>query len=343
MRSCRNLPVPNNCACADSHRNWCRRNIQRLPEKIAPVNSDALNQQQGGVGAGCNTKEVLDRLRHLKAEIEDLELKERELDQQKAWLQQSIKNVMDSSSNGIYSFVTHEDLCNCFNGDTLLAIQAPSGTQLEVPIPEMGQNGQKKYQISLKSNSGPIQVLLINKESSSSKPVVFPVPPPDDLTQPNSQPEATASSNKQPAAQNSSLCAKEEHESNLTEQAAAGKLKPECAASDLQENTSSSYPELPESILYSALGTDVAHSTAGSSGYSPLLPLDVNCILRPNAFDITKMDEQEGQISGDLIDELMSSDVFPLLRLSPTPDDYSFNLDDSEGVCDLFDVQILNY
>lgn len=40
----------------------------------------------------------------------------------------------------------------------------------------------------------------------------------------------------------------------------------------------------------------------------------------------------------------MSSDVFPLLRLSPTPaDDYNFNLDDSEGVCDLFDVQILNY
>lgn len=36
--------------------------------------------------------------------------------------------------------------------------------------------------------------------------------------------------------------------------------------------------------------------------------------------------------------------VFPLLRLSPTPaDDYNFNLDDNEGVCDLFDVQILNY
>lgn len=51
-----------------------------------------------------------------------------------------------------------------------------------------GQNGQKKYQINLKSHSGPIHVLLINKESSSSKPVVFPVPPPDDLTQPSSQP-----------------------------------------------------------------------------------------------------------------------------------------------------------
>lgn len=57
-----------------------------------------------GVGAGCNTKEVIDRLRYLKAEIEDLELKERELDQQKLWLQQSIKNVMDDSINNRYPF-----------------------------------------------------------------------------------------------------------------------------------------------------------------------------------------------------------------------------------------------
>lgn len=53
-----------------------------------------------------------------------------------------------------------------------------------------GQNGQKKYQINLKSSSGPIHVLLINKESNSSKPMVFPVPPPDDLAQTPSQPVA---------------------------------------------------------------------------------------------------------------------------------------------------------
>lgn len=35
-------------------------------------------------------------------------------------------------------------------------------------------------------------MLLINKESSSSKPMVFPVPPPDDLAQPPSQPAAPA-------------------------------------------------------------------------------------------------------------------------------------------------------
>lgn len=64
------------------------------------------------------------------------------------------------------------------------------------PITSKGQNGQKKYQINLKSHSGPIHVLLINKESSSSKPVVFPVPPPDDLTQPSSQPSTPVTPQK---------------------------------------------------------------------------------------------------------------------------------------------------
>ncbi|XP_054451107.1 transcription factor E2F5 [Pteronotus mesoamericanus] len=252
--------------------------ITNVLEGIDLIEKKSKNSiQWKGVGAGCNTKEVLERLRDLKAEIEDLELKERELDQQKSWLQQSIKNVMGDSINNRFSYVTHEDICNCFNGDTLLAIQAPSGTQLEVPIPEMGQNGQKKYQINLKSHSGPIHVLLINKESSSSHPVVFPVPPPDDLTQPSSQPSTPRTPHK-----------------------------PSQATRSPSGQPTSERDQVPQHVPASDLAS--------------------------------------GSVSGDIIDELMSSDVFPLLRLSPTPaDDYSFNLDDNEGVCDLFDVQILNY
>ncbi|NXI70828.1 E2F5 factor, partial [Anseranas semipalmata] len=251
--------------------------ITNVLEGIDLIEKKSKNSiQWKGVGAGCNTKEVIDRLRYLEAEIEDLELKEKELDQQKLWLQQSIKNVMDDSTNHQYPFQQILNICNCFNGDTLLAIQAPCGTQLEVPIPEMGQNGQKKYQINLKSSSGPIHVLLINKESSSSKPMVFPVPPPDDLAQTPSQPAAPVTP-----------------------------LKPTTATQNPPEQHGLNQEQLPQSSV---------------------------------------VDTPSGNISGDIIDELMSSDVFPLLRLSPTPgDDYNFNLDDNEGVCDLFDVQILNY
>ncbi|XP_018411268.1 PREDICTED: transcription factor E2F5 isoform X2 [Nanorana parkeri] len=310
--------------------------ITNVLEGIGLIEKKSKNSiQWKGVGAGCNTKEILERLRNLKTEIGDLELKEKELDQQKVWLQQSINNVMDDSENRLFSFVTHEDLCNCFNDDTLLAVQAPSGTQLEVPIPEMGQNGQKKYQISLKSSSGPINVLLINKESSTSKPVAFPVPPPDDVTQPHTQSDTSSSSRKPPT------------QDPQTEEMQNNNLSQSSTSVNTQESTTSAsnFSELPDSLLYPSLTSDLTQTTASSSDYQPpLLPLDVSNILKPNSFDITKMDDQEGQISGDLIDELMSSDVFPLLRLSPTPgDDYNFNLDDSEGVCDLFDVQILNY
>ncbi|XP_052574364.1 transcription factor E2F5 isoform X2 [Peromyscus californicus insignis] len=206
--------------------------ITNVLEGIDLIEKKSKNSiQWKGVGAGCNTKEVIDRLRFLKAEIEDLELKERELDQQKLWLQQSIKNVMEDSINNKFSYVTHEDICNCFNGDTLLAIQAPSGTQLEVPIPEMPSS----------------------QSSTSMTP------------------------------QKSTMAAQ-----NLPEQQVSER--------------SQSFQQTPATEISS------------------------------------------GSISGDIIDELMSSDVFPLLRLSPTPaDDYNFNLDDNEGVCDLFDVQILNY
>ncbi|KFO57222.1 Transcription factor E2F5, partial [Corvus brachyrhynchos] len=327
--------------------------ITNVLEGIDLIEKKSKNSiQWKGVGAGCNTKEVIDRLRYLEAEIEDLELKEKELDQQKLWLQQSIKNVMDDSTNHQYpfklivSYVTHEDICNCFNGDTLLAIQAPCGTQLEVPRPEMGQNGQKKYQINLKSSSGPIHVLLINKESSSSKPTVFPVPPPDDLAQPPSQPAAPATPLKPAAAPPNPP---EQHDLNQ------GRELPRTAVADTPSGGSRGFPisdgaaptapysSLPEPELYPSLSGDSAQASASSSDYQSLLPLDVNCILKPNSFDIAKMEEPAGNISGDIIDELMSSDVFPLLRLSPTPgDDYNFNLDDNEGVCDLFDVQILN-
>lgn len=109
-------------------------------------------------------------------------------------------------------------------GDTLLAIRAPIGTQLEVPVPEAVSwilwdlgllslssswhrvsccsfphlvqvlNGQRKYQIRLKSSTGPIEVLLVNKDPSSASPVVLPVPPPDDVLQSLPTPTATPTS-----------------------------------------------------------------------------------------------------------------------------------------------------
>ncbi|KFV90202.1 Transcription factor E2F5, partial [Eurypyga helias] len=313
--------------------------ITNVLEGIDLIEKKSKNSiQWKGVGAGCNTKEVVDRLRYLEAEIEDLELKEKELDQQKLWLQQSIKNVMDDSTNHQYPFklyVTHEDICNCFNGDTLLAIQAPCGTQLEVPIPEMGQNGQKKYQINLKSSSGPIHVLLINKQSSSSKPMVFPVPPPDDLAQPPSQPAAAATPLKPATAPQDPP---EQHDPNQGQELPQTPVADTPSVGEMYWGKTKGYKD--EHIAYTAC---CLHASCTVQG--PYCTLQFHVLMQRRCVAIHKprLLSFTGNIGGDIIDELMSSDVFPLLRLSPTPgDDYNFNLDDNEGVCDLFDVQILN-
>ncbi|XP_066579384.1 transcription factor E2F5 isoform X4 [Amia ocellicauda] len=112
--------------------------ITNVLEGVGLIEKKTKNSiQWKGVNTGCNTKEVLDQVQYLKAQIEDLEMKEKELDTRKTWLQQSIKNVSDDPVNSRFAYVTHEDICNAFSGDTLLAVIAPSGTQLEVPVPEL--------------------------------------------------------------------------------------------------------------------------------------------------------------------------------------------------------------
>ena len=57
-----------------------------------------------GAGPGANTREISDRLMVLKSEIDELDRRERELDQHKMWVQQSIKNVTDDVNNHQYPF-----------------------------------------------------------------------------------------------------------------------------------------------------------------------------------------------------------------------------------------------
>lgn len=135
-----------------------------------------------GAIEGEDTKESADKLKVLEYEVDLLEKHELMLDQQKLWAQQSIKNILDDTSNYHLSYVTNQDICKCFDGQTLLAIQAPNGTQLEVPLPEAQMNGSTKYQIHLKSEDGQIYVLLVNKEADSD-PVVVQVPPPAEVAE----------------------------------------------------------------------------------------------------------------------------------------------------------------
>ncbi|XP_051552912.1 transcription factor E2F5-like [Myxocyprinus asiaticus] len=302
--------------------------ITNVLEGIGLIEKKTKNTiQWKGESTGCQPQEVLEQVELLKANIAELEIQERELDMQKAYLQQSIKHLNEDPSSCRYSYVTHEDICDAFSGDTLIAVMAPSGTQLEVPVPEMGLSGQKKYQVNLRSHSAPIQVMLINRETSCSKPVVVSVPPLDDISAMPTPPSTPAGLQRFPIS-SAELC--DLKRGQLKSPAAEHQLTPSSTPPDVHMEC---HPESPASqcmLMQETLGDAEAVEEQQRENQ------DLQSMLE-------EMREEREGVS-DLIDELMSSDVFPLLRLSPNPGvDYNFNLDDNEGVCDLFDVQILNY
>ncbi|XP_024137471.1 transcription factor E2F4 [Oryzias melastigma] len=308
--------------------------ITNVLEGIGLIEKKSKNSiQWKGVGPGCNTREIADKLIDLKAELDDLALREHELDQQRVWVQQSIKNVTDDSNNSPMAFVKHEDLCGVFKGDTLLAIRAPRGTQLEVPMPEAILNGQRKYQIRLKSTSGPIEVLLVNKDPSSASPVVLPVPPPDDVLQnlpaPTSTSQLPAAASQIPKAPPATAS-----------KPAPASVPAVVAASALQTAVTDAPAAVTQQLQSSA-------SLDGSASSAAFQPMKSEPSLLPDfPKELSDMFDPTKEImSGDLLEDLMSSEVFsPLLRLSPPPSDhdYIYNLDETEGLCDLFDVPILN-
>ncbi|XP_073320446.1 transcription factor E2F5-like [Pagrus major] len=257
---------------------------------------------------GSNAHESSNRVMELKSELEDLEQREKMLDQQKFWVEQSIRNTTEDCSN--LTYVNHEDICNCFSGHTLLAVRAPSGTQLDVPIPKAVQNCPAKYQIHLKSINGPIDVVLLNKLSVSSAPVVLPVPPPEDILR------------KAKLAMSTS----DVTESSFTpcQPSANTRYSPSflrTAMEDMQRLESSTARN-PESNRTEASGLRT-------------LSKELEELLQPT----------KELMNADLIKQLLTSEVLsPLLRLSPPPSeqDYACNLDESEGLCDLFDIPVLN-
>jgi len=338
-----------------------------------------------GAVEGEDSEEASERLKILEYEIELLDKHEKMLDQQKFWAQQSIKNILDDTSNFHLSYVTNQDICKCFDGQTLLAIQAPNGTQLDFPHPET-LGGSTKYQIHLKSDSGQISVLLVDKEANSD-PVVVQVPPPSELTEmiQNSEvhPPSQSYNNKSTLSNNiistsattrttmisrlpaNQIAPTSQHsyaktitkdllsspnpkfgsidfdpaftvikDENTTQQINTGGVHDEEAdiCSLLREcdnQVSSHQTSLPDDLITRTgnLGKRTSDQTSQQS-------LEVKKRIQD-----MPMPQLGMEIPG--LDELITSEMWgPLLRLSPPPSekDYCFNLDNTEGVADLFDV-----
>lgn len=335
-----------------------------------------------GAVAGENSQEATDRIQVLQEELNVLERHEKMLDQQKLWAQQSIKNILDDISNYKMAYITHEDICRCFDGQTLLAIQAPNGTQLEVPMPEQVVTGtnvsSKRYQIHLKSDNGQIYVLLVNKDGVGSEPVVVQVPPPSHLTEAIQSASVSGSATEnhmetgvaislnndddEVESEVRSLMLKQEHQDNLLVfEAMSNTIQRQPLKVEVVEETSGSLGDLQdidfgdESFSDDRDNSVEGHSTGLNAARRGSTKRDSAHLSLPPSFkQRSSSTETDAAMAGTHdftmpsvgteipgLDDLISSEMFgPLLRLSPPPSekDYCFNLDNSEGVCHLFDV-----
>ncbi|XP_040993243.1 transcription factor E2FB isoform X1 [Juglans microcarpa x Juglans regia] len=102
----------------------------------------------------------------LQAEVENLSLQERKLDEQIREMQDRLRDLSEDENNQKWLFVTEEDIKGlpCFQNETLIAIKAPHGTTLEVPDPDEAVDyPQRRYRIVLRSTMGPIDVYLVSQ------------------------------------------------------------------------------------------------------------------------------------------------------------------------------------
>eukprot|EP01018_Ginkgo_biloba_P016759 Gb_41248 [translate_table: standard] len=110
--------------------------------------------------------EVDDEVANLQAEVENLYVEERRLDENIREMRERLRILSEDENNQKWLYVTEEDIKSlpCFQNETLIAIKAPHGTTLEVPDPdEAVEYPQRRYQILLRSTMGPIDVYLVSQ------------------------------------------------------------------------------------------------------------------------------------------------------------------------------------
>lgn len=146
--------------------------ITNVLEGIGLIEKKSKNSIQWlGAGPNCNSSEVTDKLTQLKNDIKELKAKEQEIETHYRWCKQSVFNLTDDKANKQNAFVHDEELLKVFPDETVLVVQAPMGTLLEVPFVDSSQLDDQsrnskhiRHRIHIKSNNGPINVTLVHGE-----------------------------------------------------------------------------------------------------------------------------------------------------------------------------------
>ena len=117
-----------------------------------------------GDGPRSNSVEIARKLEGIRRELSELEMEEGQLDEHTSSIEKSLKGLVEQSrQNADLAYVTSADLKSMpnFENQTLIALKAPSKSQLVVPDTSAEQGGTDRYTMYLRSKSGPIDAMLV--------------------------------------------------------------------------------------------------------------------------------------------------------------------------------------
>ena len=147
--------------------------ITNVLEGIGLIQKKHKNKIQWIGSSDDNDEPYMCESASLSKELEALVEEEKKIDYWTNQIQESLNQLTKDPSYTEYAYVTFEDIKNLPNltdcqSETLLAIRAPPGTNLEVPNPDsLPLDEKERYQILLHSNSGEISVYVISSEKNA--------------------------------------------------------------------------------------------------------------------------------------------------------------------------------
>jgi len=296
--------------------------ITNVLEGIGLVNKKSKNNVQW-LASKENSAE-------LEGDLDELDAKENEMD---SLIEQAERDLLQMSQDKRYAYITYHDLhtIKYYKDKTVFAVKAPPGTQLQVPqdVKEQG------YKIHLKSENGPIEVFLSESSQEGSpikqspikqSPLKSPVSL-DLLQSPTRLPSRTKMRPNRTRNRDSLLnIEKSELKTPKKEIASPNfKLSPSLAETMKRELPDSEDPLDPANF-------GLANTSSLVDDQDSL----TNAFLDNNLGSKLSLDQQNQGSSGTL---LASSGSPPFLTLEPpiSDTDYTFSLDHTEGINDLFD------
>lgn len=145
--------------------------ITNVLEGIGLIEKKSKNSiQWKGGSPSSNNQEFAETLVIIKEELRLLEDYEKLIDQHKQWIQQSLRNIKDEFSNRPLGYISSADVAGLLSDGILLAVHAPTGSQLSVP--RLSHSEKSNYQMTLKSQTGPIHVSLVDQAKSLEEPIL---------------------------------------------------------------------------------------------------------------------------------------------------------------------------